>query len=702
MDLDVVIIGLNAERTLEACLRSVLASRYEDGQIRIFYVDSGSSDRSCEIAAGFPGVTVLSLETEHPSPGAGRNLGWKAGRAPLVQFLDSDTELHEDWLALATGFLQSHPEAAAVRGNRTERNPEASVYNWIADLEWNAAPGECSDFGGDVLIHRRVLEATGGYDEELVGGEDPELSQRVRKRSESPNRIFQLDAPMTNHDMAMFRVKQYWKRGYRTRYGYAAVIARHPDTGDGFWKEEIRRILIRGGVGSFLALAGLVGTLFHPLLLLATAAGLGLVFYPRLFRVPRFAEAKNLPTPEARTYAWHCSLVVIPEFFGIVRHRIGTWFRRPLRNRRPAAPDSGERGKIGTAGRQLLLLFTIGLSVLQSSCIIVAPGSHLHPEDDHRSRKKNFNVDGQFQTDTKKKEINYASAEKLAAMERDLPTDYLLGPGDVVSINTRQRPEASADDLVISPDGKLSVPRIGILPVEGRTLEWLTDTIRTGLLQYYSDPDVNVTVKQFNNNKVFVLGRISNPGRIDMEGNGTLLEVLASAGGMPTVAAEAFLTRATIFRGRDTVMWVDLRKLLNEGNTAMNPKLRNNDIVFIPESDDELVYVMGEVRNPGAVKLKTELSYLDAVMATGGPTRGAKMNRLYLIRKNQDGGYVQPIDLGKMLEVADFRQDYLLRDGDILYVTPSPLSHVSHAITELSPALSYLSLAAAFGGGGNP
>lgn len=693
MDVDVVIIGLNAANTLETCLKSVSSSAYRDGEIRIFYVDSGSSDDSIALAQNFPGVVVLELDTEHPSPGAGRNLGWKTGSAPLVQFIDSDTELHEDWLVAAASFLKENSEVAAVRGNRVERNPDASIYNWIADQEWNAPPGECSDFGGDVLIRREVLERTEGYDEILVGGEDPELSQRVRKSKESPNQIHQLDVEMTNHDMSMFRVRQYWKRGYRTGYGFAAVLDRHPETCDGFWKTEYRRILVRGGVAPILFLAGLIGGLFWWPIWIVCALGLGLVFFPRLLRVDYFAKSKNLELHEAKKYAWHCSLVVIPECFGVVRYWVGKFFRKPLRNKRAERSETGVLNNVAT-------LLVVLLLILSTSCTVAKPGLHEHYEGDRRSQQKHFNVDDQFQWEVEKKEIDYASGAELANFTNKIPTDYLIGPGDVLSIETRQRPEASVERLVVSPDGKVAIPRIGIVNVKNTTIDWLTEAVQTELKNYYNEPEVNIMITEYNNNKVFVLGRISNPGRVELEGDGSLLEVLAACGGLPTIAEEAFLTRAMIFRGKDTVMWVNLRELLNEGNTAMNPKLRNNDVIFIPESDDELVYVLGEVRNPGAVKLKTELSYLDAVMAVGGPTYGAKKNRLYLIRKDGSTGYVQPVDMGVMIAEGDFRQDFLLKDGDILYVTPTPLRRTGNVISEFSPVLSYLSLATAFGSAG--
>ena len=324
-----VVIGVNTEKTLGKCIESIKESRYKGGEFHVFYVDGGSADQSVAVARRFHGVRVVEIHPEYPSPGLGRNAGWQAGTSPLVQFLDSDTILDLDWLEKAVAAMS--PEVGAVRGNREEVDPNASVYNWIGSLEWNAPQGECDAFGGDALIRRSILEDTGGYDEILVGGEDPELSQRIRLKGW---KIIQLAEPMTRHDLAMTKVSQYWRRCFRTGYGFAAVTARFGTATKGFWLHELIRILVRGGgfLGfAFLAFSGMFFCSWAMLLLLP---GLLLLFFPRIFRVSYFMKDKGLPQDQAKIYALHCSLVVIPEFFGLARFLWGKVTGKPLRNKR--------------------------------------------------------------------------------------------------------------------------------------------------------------------------------------------------------------------------------------------------------------------------------------------------------------------------------------------------------------------------------
>ncbi|NTU93696.1 MAG: glycosyltransferase [Chlorobiaceae bacterium] len=335
-DIDCVMIGVNCAKTLGRCIESIVSSDYPRERLRLYYVDGGSDDNSIETARGYPGVAVIALNPEYPTPGLGRNSGWKSGASPFVQFLDSDTILDPTWLRKAVDAMQER-SIGAVAGLRRELHPERTVYNWIGDIEWNGPPGEADCFGGDVLVRRSALEATKGYDEVLVGGEDPELSRRIIRAGW---RIIRLDALMTSHDLAMTTVRQYLRRAFRSGYGFAAVRSREALAGSSFWSYDYRKIAIKAGGFLSLQVSGLLLFPYRQLPgvaiagLLLPLAGLAMLFSPRLFRVEKFMGAYNLDRREAKRYAWHCSLVVIPQFAGMIRFTAGRMFNSPLRNRR--------------------------------------------------------------------------------------------------------------------------------------------------------------------------------------------------------------------------------------------------------------------------------------------------------------------------------------------------------------------------------
>ena len=93
--------------------------------------------------------------------------------------MDGDCELTEGWLETALSFLIAHADVAAVCGRLRERYPEQSIYNWLCDREWDGPVGEVR-CGGDAMMRVRALEAVGGYREDMIAGEEPELCVRLR------------------------------------------------------------------------------------------------------------------------------------------------------------------------------------------------------------------------------------------------------------------------------------------------------------------------------------------------------------------------------------------------------------------------------------------------------------------------------------------------------------------------------------------
>lgn len=262
-----VVIGRNEGDRLLACLRSVRAQTD-----RVVYVDSGSTDGSCEAAAAL-GADVVPLDMAQPFTAArARNVGWRRALArwpdsAAIQFVDGDCELHADWLRVAAAVLAARPEVVAVCGRRRERHPEASVYNRLCDEEWATPVGEAKACGGDVLMRTAALVAAGGYRDGLIAGEEPELCVRLRAAG---GRVQRIDAEMTLHDAAMHRFGQWWQRSRRAGHAFAEGAVLHGAPPERHWVRETRRIAM-WGLG--LPAVGLVGALAGwPLLVLAWLA----------------------------------------------------------------------------------------------------------------------------------------------------------------------------------------------------------------------------------------------------------------------------------------------------------------------------------------------------------------------------------------------------------------------------------------------
>ena len=237
-----VVIGRNEGARLIRCLDSVR------GRIaRVVYVDSGSTDGSVE-AARSRGVQVVELDLGIPFTAArARNAGLEAllaqGDLDVVQFIDGDCELQDGWIDVALDFLTRTPDVAVAFGRRRERFPEASVYNRLCDWEWDTPIGESSACGGDALMRVKAFQEVGGFNSNLIAGEEPDLCVRLRGKGW---RIWRLDHEMTLHDAAMTRFGQWWKRTRRAGHAFAEGSAIHGKGPTRHWVRETRKALIWG------------------------------------------------------------------------------------------------------------------------------------------------------------------------------------------------------------------------------------------------------------------------------------------------------------------------------------------------------------------------------------------------------------------------------------------------------------------------
>ena len=240
-----VVIGRNEGERLRVCLTSLQAQT-----ALTVYVDSGSTDGSADVARRL-GATVVDLDMRLPFTAArARNAGLTCLLANVpdvqfVQFVDGDCEVDPTWLAQAHIFLKSHVSVAAVCGRRRERYPERSIYNLLCDLEWSTPIGEALACGGDVLMRVTALKQVGGYREDLIAGEEPELCIRLRCGGW---KIWRIDTEMTLHDAAMTRFGQWWRRSTRTGFAYAEGAWLHGAPPERHWVRESRSAWIWGAV----------------------------------------------------------------------------------------------------------------------------------------------------------------------------------------------------------------------------------------------------------------------------------------------------------------------------------------------------------------------------------------------------------------------------------------------------------------------
>jgi GT2 family glycosyltransferase len=293
-----VAIGRNEGERLRRCLSSLAA------QVpRVVYVDSGSTDGSRELARSL-GAEVVELDMGQPFTAArARNAGVArlrdAGLPEFVQFVDGDCALEDGWVAAALAEMAGDPALAVVCGRRREIAPEASVYNRLADREWNTPVGEAKACGGDSLMRMAAFEAVGGFDPRVIAGEEPELCVRLRRAGW---RVRRIDRDMTRHDAAMTRFGQWWTRAVRGGYAYALGYAMHGAPPERHKAGDVRRIALWGIALPLAVLAAslalgpwaLLALFVYPLQVIRLARRDGDLAHGFFNTLGKFAEAQGM------------------------------------------------------------------------------------------------------------------------------------------------------------------------------------------------------------------------------------------------------------------------------------------------------------------------------------------------------------------------------------------------------------------------
>lgn len=167
------------------------------------------------------------------------------------------------------------------------------------------------------------------------------------------------------------------------------------------------------------------------------------------------------------------------------------------------------------------------------------------------------------------------------------PYEYIIGPGDQLSVFVWQNPDISTPSVPVRPDGKMSMPLVEDLVASGKTPNQLAREIEGVLAEYIKDPFVTVTVTGFvgeANQQVRVVGEAAKPLALPYRSDMTLLDVMIAVGGLTEFAAGNRATLLRSFGGGEQRIEVRLEDLMRDGDITANLKMMPGDVLLIPES----------------------------------------------------------------------------------------------------------------------
>jgi len=176
----------------------------------------------------------------------------------------------------------------------------------------------------------------------------------------------------------------------------------------------------------------------------------------------------------------------------------------------------------------------------------------------------------------------HALSQESAHAAEAFDKDYIIGVEDVMAINVWKEAELSIKDVVVRPDGKISLPLVGDLTADGLTVKQLQDTITDKLKDFITAPVVTVTITRIFSKSVSIVGQIQKPGVYTIGSPMTVIELLARAGG-PTIDAKT--KKIKIFRredGKTLTFLFNYNDMVSGKNLNQNILLKSGDEVVVP------------------------------------------------------------------------------------------------------------------------
>ena len=301
---------------------------------------------------------------------------------------------------------------------------------------------------------------------------------------------------------------------------------------------------------------------------------------------------------------------------------------------------------------------------------------------------------------------------------------YIIGPGDVLDLKFFDSEDLSGS-LQVMNDGSVPLPLVGSVRLSGLTLQQATLRVQQLMGKELLRPDLQLKVIEPRPIRVALVGQVERPGiysltsseRPQTEGgpvtqvNGlpTVVDAIQKAGGITQNANLRGIILQRLLPGTGAELSykqakLDLLDLVLNGNQSQNPFLFDGDTIRISEAEETLeaagelaavnlspqtifVNVIGEVKDPGRIKIPSGTPLIQAVMAAGGPNPRANTRNVELVRINRNGSATLKrfrIDLGAG---ASNEKNPSLQDGDSVIVNRSQLALAGDAVNTVSQPL---------------
>lgn len=174
-----------------------------------------------------------------------------------------------------------------------------------------------------------------------------------------------------------------------------------------------------------------------------------------------------------------------------------------------------------------------------------------------------------------------AMTANAAAADAGVPPDYVIGADDVLTIVFWREKDMSGD-VIVRPDGRITLPLINEIVAAGLTPEQLRQEVTTAADKLMEEPTVSVVVKEIRSRKVFITGQVSKPGPYPLTGPTTVMQLIATAGGVLEYADEKNISIMRTENGRPISLRFNYKDFKRRRNLNQNIALKPGDTIVVP------------------------------------------------------------------------------------------------------------------------
>lgn len=251
------------------------------------------------------------------------------------------------------------------------------------------------------------------------------------------------------------------------------------------------------------------------------------------------------------------------------------------------------------------------------------------------------------------------------------PKEYIIGPGDVLSIVLWDEFQTTYN-LKVTPEGEVLIPRVGRLLVSGKTLEEVRSEVREEVLKKYRNLEVTVSLLTLRKFKVSVTGAVGSPGIYSASAMERVSEMIQRAGrGLPNSTSRNIILK----RNDGSLKKVDILRFSKSGISQRNPYVLDGDVIYVPLKDTSMYYgIYGAVKDPGEYEYSEGDSLLDLVSLAGGLEPDVDLSTAEIVRFDPDNKNTRAFkqDLTSLITSGDREKNVPLIPGDRVFIRSLP------------------------------